>query len=76
MIPIMFVARLGGETSLLRIALAVERTGLGTTPGLGLNRLGALATSTTARHSDAAARSASSSPVSTRTRSWFPSVAA
>ena len=29
---IMFVAGLGGETSLLRIALAVERTGLGTTP--------------------------------------------
>lgn len=31
-LSIMFVAGLGGETALLRIALAVERTGLGTTP--------------------------------------------
>jgi len=31
-LSIMFVGGLGSETSLLRIALAVERTGLGTTP--------------------------------------------
>ena len=31
-LSIMFVGGLGAETQLLRIALAVERTGLGTTP--------------------------------------------
>ena len=31
-LSIMFVAALGGETALLRLALAVERTALGTTP--------------------------------------------